>query len=409
VSDVQGWTATGFEGVRDAFAHNLHRGADVGAGFAAYHRGAKVVDLWGGVADVATGSAWEEDTLVLVFSTTKGATAVCANVLAQDGALDLSAPVAEVWPEFAAEGKHEVTVAHLLAHEAGLPWVDGAMTLEEALAWTPVVDALAAQAPVWEPGTRHGYHATTFGWLVGEVVRRAAGAGIGAVLRERVADPLGLDLWIGLPEAEEHRVAPLIPFGAALPRGDAEGADGAATDEPGGERPARRRSDAAEIFRKVMGPDTDLGRTLAAPGGALGGRDIWNTRAVRAAEIPAANGVTDARSVARMYAACLGEVDGVRLLGPDQLSAATTRRTDGPDTLLFGMDIQFGLGFMVHSSLLTLGGPTSFGHFGMGGSVGWADPAADLAVGYVMNRMDLNMTGDSRSADLIAACYRALG
>src|SRR5262245_36582006 len=151
MSDLHGWTADGFEGVRDAFAKNFADGQEIGAGFSAYHRGQKVVDLWGGVADEHTGRPWEEDTIVLVFSTTKGMTAVCANKLAQEGKLDVDAPVAEYWPEFAANGKETVPVSFLLSHQVGLAWVEGAMTLEDALLWDPVVDALAAQAPSWEP------------------------------------------------------------------------------------------------------------------------------------------------------------------------------------------------------------------------------------------------------------------
>ncbi|MCC5952099.1 MAG: beta-lactamase family protein [Acidimicrobiia bacterium] len=399
VADLQthGWVADGFEGVREAFDRNFAEGKEVGAAFSAYHRGRKVADLWGGVADVATGRPWEEDSLILVFSTTKGATAVCANLLAQDGRLDVEAPVAEYWPEFARNGKDDVTVAHLLSHQAGLAWVDGELTAEEALSWEPVIEALENQKPHWAPGSQHGYHATTYGWLVGEVIRRVAGRSVGAELAERVAGPLGLDFWIGLPEEQEDRVAMLISM---LP--PSVSADVAATEAAGEPDPI------AEMIRQVLGPDTSLGKALAAPGGALADQDIWNSRAMRAAEVPAANGVADARSVARMYAACIGEVDGVRLLDPATLESATTQRTEGPNTVLLDLDIQFGLGFMLRSSLLALGGPRSFGHFGAGGSMGWADPDAELSFGYVMNKMDLGLAGDLRSFSLVEACYQAL-
>jgi CubicO group peptidase (beta-lactamase class C family) len=391
MSDQHGWTARGFEGVRDAFARNFAEANEVGAAFTAYHRGQKVVDLWGGVADGATGRPWEEDTIVLVFSTTKGMTAVCANKLAQEGALDVDAPVAEYWPEFAANGKENVPVSYLLSHQTGLAWIDGAMTLEDALAWDPVVAALAAHAPHWEPGTQHGYHATTYGWLVGEVIRRITGRSIGAYLRDEVASPLDLDLWIGLPEDQESRVAMLIGWGG----------DGAALDISGLDEATRA---AVEQF---IGPDSMLGKALTAPGGALAA-GVWNLREVRAAELPAANGVADARSVARMYAACIGEVDGIRMLTPEQLKRATTQLTSGPNVVLMGLDIQFGLGFMLPSSLMTLGGPRSFGHFGAGGSMGWADPDAELAFGYVMNKMEMGLAGDMRTSNLVNACYEAL-
>ena len=197
MTEIHGWTADGFEGVRDAFAGNFDNGSEVGAAFSAYHRGQKVVDLWGGVADQSTGRAWEEDSVVLVFSTTKGATAVCAHRLAQEGRLDVEAPVATYWPAFAAAGKQDMPVSYLLSHQAGLAWIDGTMTLDEALAWDPVVERLAAETPKWEPGTAHGYHATTYGWLVGEVVRQIDGRSLGTYFHDEVAGPLGLDFWIG--------------------------------------------------------------------------------------------------------------------------------------------------------------------------------------------------------------------
>jgi CubicO group peptidase (beta-lactamase class C family) len=385
MSETNGTTATGFEGVRDAFAANFAKGLEIGASFSAYFRGEKVVDLWGGSADPTTNRAWTEDTLALVFSTTKGATAMCANKLAQEGKLDVDAPVAQYWPEFAAGGKSEIPVKFVLSHQAGLAWVDGEMTLDQALSWDPVVDALAQQVPHYEPGSQHGYHATTYGWLVGEVVRRISGKSVGTYFHDEIATPLGLDFWIGLPEAEEARVAPLV---GGL-------ADPALTADP----------EVRKLVADIMGPETNLGRALFAPGGALSDPDVWNTRALHAAEVPAANGIGDARSIARMYAACIGPVDGVRIISDDQLRRATTQLTTGPNRILLEMDIQFGLGFMLRSSLIELGGPRAFGHFGAGGSVGWADPDADLSFGYVMNRMDMGLAGDARSYDLINACY----
>jgi CubicO group peptidase (beta-lactamase class C family) len=382
-SQVNGFTAPGFEKVRDAFAANLESGRDVGAAFAAFHGGQKVVDLWGGIADKETGRPWQEDSIILVFSTTKGATALCANILAERGELDVDAPVARYWPEFAQGGKSEIPVKYLLSHQAGLAWIDGEMSVEEALSWDPVVAALARQTPHWDPGTQHGYHATTYGWLVGEVIRRVTGASVGAFFQTEVAKPLALDFWIGLPEAEEPRVVPLITF--ELP------------EDLG----------LTEIIDAFIGPDTGLGKALIAPGGALAEPTVWNSRGVRAAEIPAANGVTDARSIARMYASMIGETDGIRLLGQDQLERATTQLTSGPNAVLMNLDIQFGLGFMVPSSLIVLGGPKSFGHFGAGGSMGWADPDAGLAAGYVMNRMDIGLAGDDRSLTLFNATAEA--
>lgn len=393
-----GWTAPGFEGVRAAFDANFANGSEIGAAFSAYHRGNKVADLWGGVADADTGAPWQEDTLMLVFSTTKGATAVCANRLIEQGLLDPEAPVSTYWPAFARNGKEEITVGHILSHQAGLAWVDGEMTAAEALSWEPVIEALENQRPGWEPGTKHGYHATTFGWLVGEVIRRVAGRSVGSYFADEVAGPLGLDFWIGLPEEQEPRVGSLVSF---IPPGvSLESMMAVAAGEP---------DPVLEMFKMFLGPETPLGKALFAPGFALADADIWNSRAMRAAEVPAANGVTDARSVARMYAACIGEVDGVRLLSAGQAHAAAQRRTEGPNFILMDMDVQFGLGFMVHSSAIPLGGENSFGHFGAGGSLGWADPDAELSVGYVMNRMDIGLAGDNRSLELVKACYDAIG
>jgi CubicO group peptidase (beta-lactamase class C family) len=384
MTTIDGWTAKGFEGVRDAFAANFEQNHEVGAGFAAYHRGQKVVDLWGGVAEPDTERPWEEDSIVLVFSSTKGATALCAHRLAEDGRLDVEAPVATYWPEFAAAGKDDMPVSYLLSHQAGLAWIDGTMTIDEALAWDPVIERLAAETPKWEPGTAHGYHATTFGWLVGEVVRRIdQRRTLGGFFHDEVAAPLGLDFWIGLPDDQEHRVVPLIT-------------------SPPPTDPAVQ-----EMMAQFMGPDTNLGKALSAPGGAFTDMGNFNSRAVRAAEVPAANGVTDARSLARMYASTVGEVDGVRILGPDEVKLASTQRTSGPNVVLMNMDIQFGLGYMVPSSLMPMQ-PGTFGHFGAGGSVGWADPEAELGLGYVMNRMELGLAGDTRSSSLFDAVYASL-
>jgi CubicO group peptidase (beta-lactamase class C family) len=411
MTTIGGSVAPGFEAVRDAFQTNFDAGLEDGAAFAAYHRGHKVVDLWGGVADTTTGRPWGEDTMVLTYSTTKGATAMCANRLSEQGRLDVEAPVVKYWPEFAQSGKETVTVTDLLAHRAGLAWVDGTMSFEDALAWEPVIDALARQSPAWEPGTDHGYHAVTFGYLVGEVVRRISGRTLGAYFREEIAGPLEADWYIGLPPTLESRVARLVPFTAAQDASplDALGAAAAASrDEPA-------LAELQAQLASYLGPEGPLTKALEAPGGAFSSPGVWDDPRLHAAEIPAANGICDARSLARIYGACVCDmvtVDGTpfRVLGADQLERALVQETSGPDRVLMGMDIQWGLGFMLNLGLLTLdglGGPASFGHFGMGGSLGWADPDLELGVGYVMNRMTLGATGDSRSADLIHATLAA--
>lgn len=389
--DVHGETAREWGVVRDAFAANFEAGRESGAAFCAYHRGRKVVDLWGGIADKQTGAPWNEDTIVVVFSTTKGFTAMCAHHLADRGALDLDSPVAAYWPEFTAAGKQHITVAQILGHEAGLYDVDATLTLEQVYAWEPVIEALAAQAPLWEPGTRHGYHATTFGWLVGEIVRRASGRSLGRYFAEEIVAPLAADAWIGLPASEEPRVARLQ-----------SAAETAAEAAPGADPAEMKR-----LMDEFLGPGTMLGRALAAPGGAFADVD-FNSREFHAAEIGAAGGVTDARSIARLYAGMIGEVDGVRLVGAESLGRAIRPRTTGPDAVIMDLDLQWSLGFMVPTSLMMPGRSDSFGHYGAGGSVGWADPSNELAFGYVMNRMDMGLMGDPRSTTLVDACYAAL-
>jgi CubicO group peptidase (beta-lactamase class C family) len=379
VGPVGGTVAPGWERVRDAFAANFIERGEVGASVCVYRDGVPVVDLWGGVADVATARPWSSDTIVLVYSMTKGMSAVCANLLIERGRLDPDAPVASYWPEFAANGKGDIPVRWVLSHQAGLAVIDADVTLEQALSWTPVVDALAAQAPNWEPGTAHGYHLRSFGWLVGELVRRVDGRTIGRFFAEEVAAPLRLDFWIGLPEEQERRVATLVPpppeF-AALLRG--------------------------------LPDDLLLGKATTGPSGLFMYDDMWNERALHACELPSSNGIGNARSVARVYASLIGEVDGVRTLAPATVAAATAYQVRGPDRVILA-DTAFGLGFMLPPALPTPVGRHGFGHGGAGGSVSFADPDAGLAFAYAMNDLRFAMEADPRSETLVAAAYACLG
>jgi CubicO group peptidase (beta-lactamase class C family) len=392
---VEGSVAPGFEGVRDEFAANFAQRGDVGAAVAVYVDGEAVVDLWGGIADPATGRRWERDTPALVYSATKGATAVVLNLLAERGELDLDSPVAAYWPEFGAAGKDRVTVAQLASHQAGIPVPTEPLTRAELLAGAPVVAALARQEPLWEPGTRHGYHALTFGWLLGELVRRVSGRSLGAVLAEEVAGPLGLDLWIGLPRDRAAAVAPLIdgvPDPAALD---------AVTD------PAVREL-VLRIVAAVSDPGSLFARTLST-NGALPTPDAttWNDAEVHAAEQPAANGIATARSLARMYAACVGEVDGVRVLSEKALDRARTEQVRGPDEVLIG-ESRFGVGFQLATPGAPLLGEGSFGHAGAGGALGFGDATARVGFGYVQNQLGASLLGEPRTAALVAALARAL-
>jgi CubicO group peptidase (beta-lactamase class C family) len=411
---VGGTVAPGFEGVRAAFEDNFARHGEVGAACAAYVDGRKVVDLWGGVADATTGLPYQERTLQLVFSSTKGATALCANLLAQRGQLDMGAPVTEYWPEFGAAGKGEVPVRWLLCHKAGLPYVAEPLTLAQSLAWEPPVEALAAQAPEWAPGAAHGYHAVTYGWLVGEVIRRVSGKSPGAFFADEVAGPLGLDFWVGLPEAEHARVAPLTNRGPRRPapgNGDGNGGDGGAGME------AEEPKSLTDTIEELLGPGSllvkALGGTLdpATGAGNFTGEGVFNRPDVWSAQIPSANGITDARSLARMYAATIGGVEGGPpgpLLDADQLAKARELQTAGADSVLF-LPTAFGLGYMLASDFSPYGAPGCFGHPGAGGSVGFADPEHGIGFGYVMNRMMANLSGDPRSSGLATALYEAIG
>ncbi|MEZ5321303.1 MAG: serine hydrolase domain-containing protein [Microthrixaceae bacterium] len=372
-----------------AFEANFSERGDVGASVAVYRDGVAVVDLCGGrVGPEPDAAPYRPDALQLVFSTTKGATALCAHMLVDRGLLDPAAPVSEYWPEFATHGKGDAPVEWLLTHKVGLPDIDRPMTRDDALRWDPAVEALAASEPLWEPGTRRGYHAVTFGWLVGEIVRRVSGMGVGEFFRREVAEPLGLDMWIGLPPELDHRVVPVIPLGP--PPGLDFGASG---PPPGG---------MIGMLEMLMGPGSIIGRALSAPGGAFADQESWNLPEVWHAEVPSANMIGNAASIARMYAASIGEVDGVRLLSDGALRDAIEVKATGPDSVLV-FDIPFGSGFMRSSPLANMGSPGAFGHFGAGGSLGFADPDRGIAFGYAMNKMELGVSGDPRTVALVEA------
>jgi CubicO group peptidase (beta-lactamase class C family) len=377
---IDGYVATEFEPVLDAFAANFDERDEVGAAVCVYLDGVPVVDLWGGLADAALGVPWNEDTLVLVYSATKGVTAVCASLLVQRGALDPEERVATLWPEFAQNGKDAVTVGQVFSHQAGLPYVEGDFTLEESLAWQPIVDALAAQAPIWEPGTKHGYHMRTYGWLAGEIIRRAdpQHRSVGTLLRADVAEPLGVDFWIGLPESLEPRVARLVP----------------------------PKSDLREALL-ALGGDLLLTRVFSSPGGHFNYDEMWNTRPLHAAEMPSSNGIGNARGLARLYASCIGSVDGRRTLNAETIARATEERASGKDEVLL-VEESYGFGFMLGRAFGAANPATAFGHAGAGGSLAFADPDTGIALAYVMNDLRFDPSGDPRSEELVRAVYRVL-
>jgi len=375
---IQGDCAPRFGAVRDAFAANFAAGREVGASFAATLDGELVVDLWGGHADAARTRPWERDTIVNVFSTTKAMTALCAHMLVDRGRLDVDVPVACYWPEFARSGKEAITARQLLSHTAGLAAIREPLPIDALYDWERMVGVLAAETPWWEPGSTSGYHALTYGHLVGELIRRLSGATVGTFFRDQVSGPLGADFHIGLAASEDGRVAEMVPASKT------EMAAGGALD-----------------------PQSLRGKVLSNPPLRP---QVANTRAWRAAEIPAANGHGNARSVARVMAAlaCGGSLDGVRLLGLPTITRAIEEQCYDKD-LVLGFRLRWGLGFMVTSPSLPLGpNPRTFGHGGWGGSLGFADLDARVSWAYVMNKMSPGTAGDTRAAGLIAALYGSL-
>jgi CubicO group peptidase (beta-lactamase class C family) len=366
-----------FSGVRKVFEENLI-GEDVGASVAVTVDGEFVVDLWGGHRDAAATVPWERDTIVNVWSSTKTQTALCALFLADRGELDVGAPVARYWPEFAAAGKEAVQVRHLLSHAAGLPGLDDAVAPEALYDWEGMATRLAAQAPWWEPGTQSGYHALTQGYLVGEVVRRISGQSLGTFFHKELAEPLGADFHIGLEPAQFSRVAELIP-----PQVDAGAMQ---APEPG--------SIAARTFAS---PVVNARQAL---------EDDW-----RRAEIPAANGHGNAHSLARVQTllACGGSAFGKKLMSPAGCERALEEQTNGIDAVL-GQRVRYGLGYGLPGGELTHGrGTRSCFWGGYGGSLIVVDMDASLCFAYVMNRMRIEATvGDQRGASLLDATYEAL-
>ena len=387
--NVDGICDPRFSPVRDAFRENFASRGELGAAVAVSIDGRIVVDLWGGVADKVSGRPWTRDTTVVVFSCTKGATALCAHVLAGRGQLDLDAPAARYWPEFAAAGKETIPVRMLLNHQSGLAAIDQPLPAHALYDWDTVATAVAAQAAQWEPGIAHGYHAVTFGWLVGEVVRRISGRSLGGFFRDAVAGPLGLDFWIGLPEALEARVAPI--------------------------RMAPLTGETTPLMRALADRGSLISKAFMNPPGLMTARQV-NARVLHAAEVPAANGIATARALAGMYAplACGGRSGSVELVDRDTLHAMAMVQSEGNDRILL-IPTRFASGFMKSidnrpgDSAILGPNPEAFGHAGAGGSIGMADPVPHVALGYVMNQLGPGVLLNARGQALIDALYACLG
>jgi CubicO group peptidase (beta-lactamase class C family) len=365
---VHGHCEPRFERLRGALAEIMAAGTEVGAALAVCVDKQPVVDLWAGHAGAARTRPWTRDTIVNLFSVGKAVTAVCALRLAEAGRLDLDAPVARYWPEFAQAGKADLRVRHLLAHQAGLPGIARPLPPDTWARWEVMTQALVEQAPWWTPGSGHGYHVNTQGFLIGEVVRRVTGQSIGTYLRESLTGPAGIDFHIGLGPEHDARCAEFIP------------------PPPSPERDEFQR-------RLAVDPATLSGLALMRLNayrnpGDFSGMGIVNTRAWRAAEVPSTNGHGNARAVARLYSALAGdgELDGVHVLAPETVARAITEQVNGPDIVL-ERPTRYGLGFQLTMPERRLGpNPRAFGHFGAGGSLGFADPDARVAIGYAMNQ-----------------------
>jgi len=394
---IEGTCKKGFERVAEAFTHNFEANGEVGASVCLTVEGQTVVDLWGGVADPATEMPWKKDTVSIVFSCTKGATALSAHVLASRGKLDLDAPVIELWPEFGQKGKERVTTRMMLDHSSAVPALRDKVKGSGPYEWDYMTERLAAEEPFWMPGTRNGYHGLTFGWTVGEMVRRASGKSLGTFFQDEVAQPLGLDFWIGAPESVEARVAPMIPN-------------------------VYRPEQAVTPFLRDLATDKQSIPALFYfnAGAILGGG--LNTRAGHAAEIGAANGITNARGLAGMYAPLAQGggtlVDAKTLTRMGEVSMATH------DDATLRIPTRFALGFMksMDNRKRSMGArvfgedcdsvimsSAAFGHVGAGGSLGFADPVAGLSFGYTMNRMGPGLLLNDRGQALVDAAYLSLG
>ena len=381
-----------FSAVAEAFTRNFTEHEEVGASVSITLHGETVVDLWGGTKNTKENTPWTEDTACVVYSSTKGAVALAAHTLISAGELDLHAPVKKYWPEFAVNGKEDATVKMMFDHSVGVPALRNKLEDGAYCDWEYMVEQVQQEAPFWKPGTRNGYHMMTFGWTVGELVRRVSGQSLGQYFRQAIAEPANAECWIGLPEREEHRVAPMIPF-----------------------RP--QKGAPLSAFTEALISERDSIQGLA-----------WfnqagfnpNQRATRAAEIGGGGAIANGRGLARIYApfACGGELNGRKFVDSDTLAAMgeVAVATHQDATLL--LPTRFSLGFMksmdnrnelaVDKSSAILSS-SAFGHVGAGGSIGFADPSERMSFGYAMNRMGSGILLNERGQSLVDAAYRSLG
>lgn len=375
MTDIHGTCADRFAPVKAMFQGNFDAGKEVGASVAVSYEGEMVVDLWAGHTDAAKARLWDEDTIINVWSSTKTMAAMSLLLLADRGDVDLYAPVARYWPEFAQNGKADVEVRHFLSHSAGLSGMDEPIEGDALYDWDRMVSALAKQAPWWEPGAQSGYHAITQGHLIGEVIRRVTGQSPGAFFRREIAESLDADFHIGTPTSCDPRIAELVPP-AVL---------------------SEVKDDGSIAARSLRNPRADIAET--------------SSRAWRAAEIPAANGHGNARSIVRIQTAMAndGSAFGTRIMSEEGARRIFDEQTNGMD-LVLGIPIRFGMGYGLKNDLMPIGPSTNYCFWGgYGGSLMFVDRDARLCLSYVMNRMDAALVGDMRGISLVMAMYQAIG
>jgi CubicO group peptidase (beta-lactamase class C family) len=390
-SAVSGVCDDRFTEVRREFERNFSERDELGAGVCVFHQGKQVVSLWGGHLEAERKTPWQEDSLAVIFSSTKGVAATCVHLLVDQGELDFDKPVAHYWPEFAANGKGAITLGMVMSHQAGLPYWQQDLPRGALLDWEFASGRLAEEAPIWEPGTAHGYHAVTLGFLQGEVIRRATGRRIGQVLHEAIAEPLKADIWIGLPESEEARVATVY---------------------------LSESSAHSRFVQRLINEPTWHAARLVTNSGDDTSPDMINSRARHASENPAAGGIASARGLASVYAPLSmdGSLGGTRIIGERALEAMRLTRSASERDAVLQIPTTFTLGYSKSWGARSLGvgehaifGEHAFGTVGWGGSAGFADPEAQLAFAYVMNRHGPGIALNERCQSLIDASYRALG
>jgi CubicO group peptidase (beta-lactamase class C family) len=386
---VHGFADAGYGPVIDTFRANFLVRHDLGSACTAYVGGRRVVELWGGVADRRTGRPWNRETAAVMFSCTKGVLAVCVYRLVEDGRVDLDVPIAHYWPAFGDHGKAGITLRDAMSHRAGLPALGTDLSRDDVLAWDPVIRAIEAQRPLHPPRDGHFYHALTYGWIVGEVIRRVTGLLPGRYFGAAVAEELGLRTWIGIPRAARSTVAWMEP---PLPDEDSDAAREA----------ARLARDNVAVSRSLS-----MGQAFVFP--ADDGMVTFNNPEIQAAEVPGANGISTAESLARMYAACVGPIDGTRLLSPGSIGDALSVRSAGPQRSGMPDDgARWGTGFQLSSPPgQPMLGPASFGHAGAGGQLGFADATREVGFAYISNQM--GGYGDARARELTLALGRVVG